>query len=643
MNNIRILEWNYEGIRSINNLSINLTPNTNPNHPFPVSFIMMPNGTGKTTTITLIRATLDGSATMWSPEAVRDFMPTPTVDKGVFSLKLLINNDLYWIFLNLDYINGTVKYQTSRTGKTGGLEDGLLLPGYIKDLFTTEFVKRFVFDAELPQEIINQDSQEAEKAIKYLYRIDVIGGMNVQIGEILKKHQQDIDNTNARTDRGLNRWKNIRDERFRKLKQLRDKKDALESEQIELNDELQILKDREDTIMRQDATIKEQKDENDRRLLECSGKIAISVQKILDRMKNPELISELMTSEVTALAENMRILKLPKTMSKQFFHELAESDNCICCRPIGPQEKEAILNNASNFLAEDQIGVMNSIKDNLRGTSFSNDIYDEIEALKITLTEREDLNAELRRLKVRLEDLGVDELTEIDKRRDEINNRLGEIKTELKDLTSRDNTTLTWTSNIPICQKELDEAINNIESITETVLLSKRAKKAKHYLNMIERNTLEKLKKRIILESNKKVEKVLPNELIEIDGIEGYLKLKGKKGASAGQTLGIAYSFIGSLFESSLYEFPFVIDSPSLALDLEVRREVSEALPRLFNQLILLVISSETNGFCDTFYEKPASEVQFITVKKTKGQQNAKIWYDKEVFKSFQQTEDEES
>jgi DNA sulfur modification protein DndD len=84
---ITILDWNYKGIRGVNDLSIEIGKTQIP----PITLIMMPNGTGKTTTLTLMRATLDGSATKWSSEYIRQFRPSPSINTGSFDIKLLID------------------------------------------------------------------------------------------------------------------------------------------------------------------------------------------------------------------------------------------------------------------------------------------------------------------------------------------------------------------------------------------------------------------------------------------------------------------------------------------------------------------------------------------------------------------------
>ena len=66
---IQILGWEYINIRRINNLTVDLTKGNS--IPHQISLIMMPNGTGKTTTINLMRAVLDGSALDWDEDKVR--------------------------------------------------------------------------------------------------------------------------------------------------------------------------------------------------------------------------------------------------------------------------------------------------------------------------------------------------------------------------------------------------------------------------------------------------------------------------------------------------------------------------------------------------------------------------------------------
>ena len=121
---IKILGWSYENIRRFGSLRIDLSSNSMT--PPRVSLIMMRNGTGKTTTIHLIRAVLNGSATSWTPKQVLEYKPQNSqVSEGKFSLSVRFNEDIYHYSLLFDYDNGTAKYFTSRVSSTGGgMEEG---------------------------------------------------------------------------------------------------------------------------------------------------------------------------------------------------------------------------------------------------------------------------------------------------------------------------------------------------------------------------------------------------------------------------------------------------------------------------------------------------------------------------------------
>jgi DNA sulfur modification protein DndD len=70
---IKILNWTYKNIRGVNNLEISVEKGLN--QAYPVSLIMMPNGTGKTTTQSLLRAIFDGKAVEWDHDTVLGFKP----------------------------------------------------------------------------------------------------------------------------------------------------------------------------------------------------------------------------------------------------------------------------------------------------------------------------------------------------------------------------------------------------------------------------------------------------------------------------------------------------------------------------------------------------------------------------------------
>ena len=106
-----ILELEYSNIRKITTLRLPFTRADG--SVINNTFIMMANGTGKTTTMTLIKGIFDGSAADWPATKVRSFAPTLTeADTGEFSITVKFDDKRYKYFLTLDYKNGTAQIDT---------------------------------------------------------------------------------------------------------------------------------------------------------------------------------------------------------------------------------------------------------------------------------------------------------------------------------------------------------------------------------------------------------------------------------------------------------------------------------------------------------------------------------------------------
>lgn len=137
-----------------------------------------------------------------------------------------------------------------------------------------------------------------------------------------------------------------------------------------------------------------------------------------------------------------------------------------------------------------------------------------------------------------------------------------------------------------------------------TYQFTKKAEKMTEYVRRVRRNTLDSLKEYMVRETNRKLVDLIDSDQVVIRKIDGYLVLDGKDGASEGQTLAVAYAYIGTLFEHSRFEFPFIVDSPAAPMDLSVRREVAEVLPKLFGQTVIFVTSGEKKGFAEIFFKR---------------------------------------
>ena len=183
-----ILGIEYKNIRKITDLKLSFLDATG--NVINNNFIMMANGTGKTTTMELLKGLLDGTAVEWSASDVKSFAPTTRVsDTGEFSITVKFDERQYKYFLCLDYRTGVATINTTTT-ENGGYEEGRHLPDSLKDIFSPAFVSRFVFDGEQAKKTMDSSSNEAEETIKYLYRLDKLDNIIASNQRILAEIQE---------------------------------------------------------------------------------------------------------------------------------------------------------------------------------------------------------------------------------------------------------------------------------------------------------------------------------------------------------------------------------------------------------------------------------------------------------------------
>lgn len=628
-----ILEIEYKNIRKISNLKLSFE---NPNgNIIENSFIMMANGTGKTTTMSLIKGVFDGSANGWSSSIVKTYAPTTVIsNNGEFSIKVKFDEKIYHYFLVLDYIAGTARIETAAMPK--GRENGRILPESIKTIFTEEFVKRFVFDGEQAEKSMDSKFDEAEQTIKYLYRLD-------KLDDILSANQKilsEIQNTEGKgrngSDSALSNLRTRRDEVEHTIRTLKlmaddDKKriEEYEAEKAEKNAQRnEIDKKYKDLNQEKNNIIKEiEKNKKD-----ISAKIA----EIMRLTKSPYLISQSLCDRMHELGTSMTKLKLPKNTSKDFFTELAHSEKCVCDRCIGETEREAILRNAERYLGSNQQSVLNTIKSSISGCEYDSSLNDAFEQLSELQEQATILNNRFNDNEEKLIKAGGDKAAELQSRIEELTEKIGARKKSLNVIEAKSDPykTLTKDTNLCLANEALDELEKKIAAATNTNRALRRKEIVEELLNRIKQETTKSLKAEIVRKTNEKLKSVITDDKIEIESIDKYIKLKDRAGASEGQTLGIAYCFLGTLFEDAELQFPFIIDSPTGKMDFAKRQAVADIIPNVFNQMIAFVQSAEVERFADRFYSNPDS--QYITIIASPDDEAVEVNYGKDYFDSYQ-------
>jgi len=166
---IKILGWKAQGLRCPNH---EIDCCNSAGELYKISLIQMPNGTGKTTTLSLLRAALSGAVLReeWDQATINEFRKKGNGPNtvGTFEVRLVLNNRRATILMYFDFENGRVSYKTTY-GQ--GQQVGFHPPGDFRRFLNPNFVSYFVFDGELAQRLLNRTQTNAEAVVEALFQI----------------------------------------------------------------------------------------------------------------------------------------------------------------------------------------------------------------------------------------------------------------------------------------------------------------------------------------------------------------------------------------------------------------------------------------------------------------------------------------
>ena len=609
---IRVTDWQYRNLRGIGvgDQSIKLgVP------PKRWSLIQMPNGTGKTTTMELIRAVL--SEKRFTPEEVRGFRANDEVTDGSFELGLLINDKQYRLTLTFYFDSGNFSYSTSRTKERGGgQEPGRALPLPLKLRLKRNFTRLFVFDGELAKEIRAVDGAEADRAIKALYQLDDLGALVLRVEKVVRKHQDAAASvSHAKSTKGLSQRRNALNKANEVLSALEKELSGLKTRKSKLEKEENKANAKISTYIAENGDLKAEEKKIDSAAEINRSALQSAVYDAMNSFRSPVRLSLTILTRLNDLGKTLTDARLPKSVSSEFFSELAKKEVCICARPIGDAERAAIHQRKEDYLAKDQIAAISTMKKELKNSSWEpetsfqsacDELGTQVEARKINEGERDKLiqaladadNGEVATLRIRLGKIDTD---------------LTNLRTKIEKLE---------TDKIPLAKKRRDECREKFEVASKSYRLARQRDVLVRQISKIEERALKALRGTILEETNERLASLVQMEKLRVAKIEGVLTLTSdlvteRKGVSEGQSLSVAYAFLTSLLSKAPFELPFIVDSPAVSLDLDARREVGRIIPGLFDQMVMFVLTSEQAGFSETFYER--GNTCFVSLSKAPG------------------------
>lgn len=618
-----ILGWKAVGLRCPDHEINCCDPKGN---PLPITLIQMPNGTGKTTTLSLLRATLSGSheSGVWGKTQVMEYRKRDDSRiNGTFELRLLLNEKRVTIVMVFDFENQRVDYKTTRAH---GQVEEFDPPIEFRRFLNEDFVKFYVFDGELADNILNREHTDAQKAVESLFQTHLLKKMDSKISTYWNERTSGV---NAKTRQGYNRRSNQLEKWRIRLKFLKKLKREWEIELEEIREKLSRQCDRYESEIKKDEDLRKRVKDADAIAKDRSNQVRESAQGVLDGIRDPHAISPVFATGMYELKQGLDRVKLPASAAREFFDELVEEELCVCGRLIDDEIKEAIQKRAQQYLGSEDVALLNNMKGAIDDAvtqsphTASGVLSKNIESLTALVRKKRTADNELLELILEAEQSNPD-VGNAKKKIDDLQENERELKKQLDILNRKDDTVkLDRIGGVDpsklVSIETLQEGISKLDdqlTETEDVL---RLRLKRDILNNIFGQAHKKARKLITGEikkdANKRIVELMPDNPIRIEKIDGFITLKGQSSGSAGENLSIGYAFLATLFNrSEEHQLPFVVDSPANPIDLGIRPKIGQLAPVLTHQFIAFLISSEREGFLPSLRKASNREIKYITL-----------------------------
>lgn len=653
---INLVGWSSHGLRCPD-VEVNLRLDAA--GPAHVALVQMPNGTGKTTTLELLNATLSGEATNWDETKVRSYRRAgDDRDRGSFVVNLLVDERPLTLELTLDFETGAASYRTTNPG-SGGVVHSWAPPPNLRRFLSPEFLSLFIFDGEFAERLFDPMRAEAENAIDalcQLYMLDSVA--NFADDEWTRRSRQ----ASGRSDAMLQRLRQQRTALLARQDKIKRAKVAAEQKiavaKIEIADLERRVEERLTTVESTQAKYTEARLAVER----TGGELATATGNLMQAMRQPLAVNPVFSPWLVDLKESLDNLRLPENTSAQFFEELLQEPECICGREMTDGARQEIRTRAKGYLDADESGVINAMKKDIGDLTAATETRtpnEELQELRRKLNEakREHKLAKqtVDALQEKLISEGDEELKAWRKSLDEHKALLLEYSQLVQRIDGdgedeRDEEL--W--SLKLIDRRIKEAEKRIAEITETVTLRRQTDVVKRIVQRTKELARARIKEELTAASNERLRSVLSNDPITIAGIDRSLRL-AQGGASVGQTLSAGYVFLMSALHRGNNDFPLVVDSPANPMDAGRRRRVGALIPELCSQFVGFTINTEHLGFVPAL-EETAESIKFMTMfRKTDGtarliddlpsagvQQtdNAVLITDREYFMGFDMTDE---
>lgn len=532
----------------------------------------------------------------------------------------------------------TVEYLT----EAGNVEEPTNPESYIRQIIPNDLAGLFFFDGEYISDLSGVDNQgEVQQAIRQMMGLTIMERSIKHLDWVEGEFRDELRDLGSEELQSLIKDRNEAEDKKGGLDQkLEDKKEEKRRLQDEIEEINELLSQVGETRKLQEQREELEADRDD---------LEDRVSELNDQLESRISDNGFLPFALPAIQETAQDLddlreegKIPSQLDNQLVDELLNEEECICGRPLseGSTEAETVASYKSDVSADgvDEASIrlidkLDRIRDEY--DEFYDDIDDLIARRASVEDDIEDLNGKIDDIGVKIEELGQDikGLETDDITLDELELQSVESVSDLEAARAakKERVGDELKEEIVILERDIEDLDEKIEGLEDDIdeaedeqqeadLARKRmqaAKAVREELEIYYEEFQQSIRKRANDRVDETFEKVATKDYEAVITDDFELRIRDRQHGtpievdkSRGERQIASLSFIGSLvdiareqyesdhegeyFDGGIY--PIVMDSPFGALDNEHRAEVSQVLPMLADQVIVLVTDAQWEG-----------------------------------------------
>ena len=606
---LNLLGWKCEGLRCPDfNIQLDY------NESSSATFLQMPNGTGKTTTLRLLKRSLykhDFKSTEIDEYKAKN---SEYKKEGFFQAKFSVEGKIFYTTIKFDFEKKTYNYLSSLTDEGGQLSD-FKLPEEIENIVDKELVDLLFVDLEQDVKPMFRSHQTgAQEAIRKFCKINLLKNIINDFEEYKnKKRKENVKSGNIQTE--INTEETRINKILNKIIEVEKKVEEYKNYLNETENEYTEGKRRLDEILENDTQHKNKIKEYENRRDNIKSKYDEILIKNFESIKTVGTYENTLKIEVIKFVNDLDEMGLPEEEVRIFFDKILKKENCICGELLTAEKIKIIEKEMNSFISIKEAGIITAIK------AIVNENINKKEPVDLKLNSKkiqeykQELDALNENIKL-IRDRALKDDIDLSKKIESLEENRA-IKREFLDKTinqewkakhNEENTEslISLKEQKKIVEKKLAE-LSGTRDIEEKVL------KLTEIIEEAMKAAENQISKEITLECNKKINIMLTKNPIFINSIEKNIVLDGQLEGSTGQEARIGIIFLLTILERSTIQFPLIVDTPVKGMDNAAKRRTAHFISELKSQFLCFVIDSDKPNFTDEFYNLNKQNSNFIT------------------------------